>query len=89
MLYECLTGQSPFAAEVPYTLMHAILTAPVVPPSQVEPRVDQDLDAIVLRAMNRDPKGRFPSLRALGRALREQVSAGARTSGPPGRTTAE
>jgi serine/threonine-protein kinase len=89
MLYECLTGQSPFAADIPYALMHAILTAPVVPPSQVEPRVDQALDAIVLRAMNRDPKGRYPSLRALGRALREHVSAGTRTSGPPARTTAE
>ncbi|MEO7035106.1 MAG: serine/threonine-protein kinase [Polyangiaceae bacterium] len=88
MLYECLTGRSPFAAEIPYALMHAILTAPVVPPSQVEPRVDQALDAIVLRAMNRDPKGRFPSLRALASALREQVTAGARRNGPPGPTTA-
>ena len=88
MLYECLSGRSPFAGEVPYTLMHAILTAPVVPPSQAEPHVDKDLDAIVLRAMYRDPNGRFPSLRALGRALREQVTASARTSRGQGRTTA-
>jgi len=88
MLYECLTGRSPFAAEVPYALMHAILTAPVVPPSQVEPRVEQASDAIVLRAMDRDPKERFPSLRALARALREQVSSSARTSQLPQRTSA-
>ena len=89
MLYECLTGRSPFAAELPYALMHAILTAPVVPPSQVGPRGDQALDAIVLRAMNRDPKARFPSVRALARALGEHVSAGMRTSGPSARTTAD
>ena len=88
MLYECLTGQSPFAGEVPYALMHAILTAPVVPPSQVGPGVDQDFDAIVLRAMDRDPKGRFPSMRALGRALRALNRAGGLTppssrNGPP------
>ncbi len=88
MLYECLTGQSPFAAEVPYALMHAILTAPVVPPSQVEAGIDQGFDAIVLRAMDRDPKERFPSLRALARALREQLTVAARTSQPPERTTA-
>jgi serine/threonine-protein kinase len=88
MLYECLSGRSPFAGEVPYTLMHAILTAPVVPPSQAEPHVDQDLDAIVLRAMARDPNGRFPSMRALGRALREQATASARASRAHGRTTA-
>ena len=89
MLYECLTGQTPFAAEVPYALMHAILTASVVPPSQVQPSVDQDMDAIVLRAMDRDPKGRFPSMSALARALRIQVAVGARTSQPPEQTAAD
>lgn len=88
MLYECLTGSSPFAAEVPYALMHAILTAPVVPPTKVNPHVDQAMDTIVLRAMERDPKGRFPNMRTLARALREQVSTGPRTREPPERTTA-
>lgn len=85
MLYECLTGRSPFLAEVPYALMHAILTAAVVPPSKLEPRVTQGLDAIVLRAMERDPKQRFPSLRALARAL--QNNASERTSTLPERST--
>lgn len=71
MLYESLTGKSPFESEVPYALMHAILTAPVKAPSQVEPRVDPGLDAIVLRAMHREPKERFPNIRALARALRQ------------------
>ncbi|HEY6079171.1 MAG TPA: serine/threonine-protein kinase, partial [Polyangiaceae bacterium] len=87
MLYECLTGRSPFAGEAPYALMHAILTAPVIPPSQLEPRVDQGLDAIVLRAMHRDPNERFPSVRALARALREQVAVPERISRPPERTS--
>ena len=88
MLYESLTGRSPFAAEVPYALMHAILTAQVVPPSHLEPRVDPTFDAIVLRAMHRDPNERFPSLRALARALREQAKTGARASQPPERAIA-
>jgi serine/threonine protein kinase len=88
MLYECLTGRSPFAAEAPYQLMHAILTAPVVAPSELEPLVGQGLDAIVLRAMHREPKDRFPSLRALARALREQGAADGRASKVPERTTA-
>jgi eukaryotic-like serine/threonine-protein kinase len=89
MLYECLSGRSPFAGDVPYTLMHAILTAEVVPPSQAQPHVAPDLDTLVLRAMDRDPNGRFPSLRALSRALREQAIASARTSRADGRTTAD
>jgi serine/threonine-protein kinase len=88
MLYECLTGRSPFAGDAPYALMHAILTAPVVPPSELEPLIGAGLDAIVLRAMHREPKDRFPSLRALARALRELGPAGARASRPPGMTSA-
>ncbi len=88
MLYECLTGRSPFAGDAPYALMHAILTAPVVPPSELEPLVAPGLDAIVLRAMHREPKDRFPSLRAFARALRELGSLGARASRPPERTPA-
>lgn len=88
MLYECLTGRSPFAGDAPYALMHAILTAPVVPPSELEPLIGPGLDAVVLRAMHREPKDRFPSLRALARALRELGSAGARASKLPERAAA-
>jgi serine/threonine-protein kinase len=69
MLYECATGRRPFAGEGHYELMHAIVTSPVVPPSRVRPELPPEFDAIVERAMHRDPAKRFPSLQALGSAL--------------------
>jgi serine/threonine-protein kinase len=69
MLYECLTGERPFAGSSPYEIMHAILNAPVRPPSQHRGAVPAELDGIVLRALSRDPMGRFASVRALGSAL--------------------
>jgi serine/threonine-protein kinase len=69
MLYECATGRRPFAGEGHYELMHAIVTSPVVPPSRVRPELPPEFDAIVERAMHRDPSKRFPSVQALGSAL--------------------
>lgn len=69
MLYECLTGTRPFAGSTPYSVMHAIVSAKVLAPSAIMPSVPAALDAVVLRAMNRDPTQRFPTVRALGEAL--------------------
>jgi serine/threonine protein kinase len=69
MLYECATGQRPFTGDSHYELMHAIVTAPVTPPSQIQPTLPAEFDALVLRAMDRLPAKRFPSIEALGSAL--------------------
>ena len=69
MLYECATGQRPFRGETQYDLMHAILHDEVVPPSQHRPDLGEAFDALVLRALNRTPAERFPSVHALGAAL--------------------
>jgi serine/threonine protein kinase len=69
ILYECATGKRPFRGTSGYDLMHAVLTAPVPPPSVLRPDLPAALDAIVLRAMRRDPSERFACARELGRAL--------------------
>jgi serine/threonine protein kinase len=75
MLYECLTGSKPFAGSTPYAVMHAIVSAKVSPPSALNPTLPAALDEVVLRAMNREPSERFPSLRELGAALLPWASA--------------
>lgn len=69
MLYECATGVRPFSGSSPYELMHAIVTAPVIAPRRLQPALPADFDAVVLRAMARDPAERFPSAHAFGSAL--------------------
>jgi serine/threonine-protein kinase len=78
ILYECATGGTPFWSEDRYDLLHAIMTAPVVPPTELNPRIDPSLDAIVLRALARDPEARFPNVVALGAALWPLASGRAR-----------
>ena len=69
ILYQCLTGKLPFSGDGVYDLFQAIMTAPVLSPSQRVEGVPPELDAIVLRAMSRDPRERFRSVRAFGAAL--------------------
>lgn len=69
MLYECATGTRPFGGGSSYEIMHAIVTEPVTPPSQLVPALSPQFDALVLRAMDKDPGRRFPSIHALGNAL--------------------
>jgi serine/threonine-protein kinase len=69
VLYECATGGTPFWDEDLYELLHAIMTAPVVAPSALNPHLPAAFDALVLRALSRDPGERFPDLAALGAAL--------------------
>jgi serine/threonine-protein kinase len=69
ILYECATGRTPFWSEDRYELLQGIMTGPVVPPSRRNQTVDPVFDAIVLRALARDPQDRFPDVTALGAAL--------------------
>jgi serine/threonine-protein kinase len=69
VLYECVAGALPFSGAGVFDLVQAIMTAPVVAPSQVAPDVPAALDAIILRAMDRDPEKRFASIRAFASAL--------------------
>jgi tRNA A-37 threonylcarbamoyl transferase component Bud32 len=76
LLYECATGIKPFSGSSPYALMHAIVSSKVTAPSSVDPALPDGFDAVVLRAMHRDPKRRFADVRELGAALFPWASAG-------------
>jgi eukaryotic-like serine/threonine-protein kinase len=59
VLYELLTGKRPFVADNMEALLGKILKGEPVPPSQVRQGVPKALDAVVLRAMKRDPVQRY------------------------------
>jgi serine/threonine protein kinase len=66
ILYECSTGRRPFEGETSYALMHAIVTAPLTPPSAHNKSLSPEWDSLVMRAMDRDPARRFRTLQELG-----------------------
>ena len=69
LLYFCLTGRAPFAAEsVPAALAKAMESRPV-PPREWEPSVPASLEWIALRCLARDPSARYASARAMAEDL--------------------
>jgi len=69
ILYEVLSGETPFESERFSELMVKIATEIPRPLDRVVPAVDGALAQIVRRAMARDPAARYPDMAALAQAL--------------------
>ncbi|MEZ6188976.1 MAG: serine/threonine-protein kinase [Planctomycetota bacterium] len=70
ILYACLTGQPPHAGETLQAVLDsAVLRAPR-PPSELQPGVPRELDAICLRCLEKTPGRRFPSAGSVAAVLR-------------------
>jgi serine/threonine-protein kinase len=69
-LYFCLTGREPYdqLKGTPLELIEAINQG-AFPRPRTHRDLPESLEAIILRAMHREPAQRFPSVRDLGRAL--------------------
>jgi len=61
LLYELLTGRPPFLGDSPVAIAYQHVRENPVPPSRVDPEVPPWADAIVLRAMAKDPRDRYQS----------------------------
>ena len=59
VLYELLTGQRPFAGANLEALMAQILKGEPTPPSALRKELPKSIDAVVLRAMKKDPVQRY------------------------------
>ncbi len=77
MLYEMLTGIVPFDDPSPTAVALQHLTMPPPPPSQVNPNLNQATEDVLLKALSKEPSGRYPSGAELMSALRRAVQAGA------------
>ena len=61
MLFEMLTGELPFAGTNVYSMMRAKTSEDPQPPSHFVPDIDPHLQEIILRAIERSPRNRYPS----------------------------
>src|SRR2546428_10673148 len=55
VLYEVATRQHPFASGSQIGVMHAILSACPVSPSQLNPEIPAKLEALILQMLEKDP----------------------------------
>ncbi|MDP8950872.1 MAG: protein kinase, partial [Actinomycetota bacterium] len=64
LLYHCLTGNPPFSGDAGSVARQQIHKAPT-PPRRLNKAISPHLEAVILRALAKDPGGRYPSASAM------------------------
>ena len=59
LLYEMLAGRPPFKGDTAVSVAYQHVSEAVIPPSQLNPEISAELDAVVLRALAKDRNERF------------------------------
>ncbi|AEI66357.1 serine/threonine-protein kinase [Corallococcus macrosporus] len=79
VLWEMLTGGRLFDGDSEVAVLRAVQQSAIPPPARLNPDVPADLDAAVVRALERDPALRFQTAAELERALAQCVLTHARS----------
>ncbi len=69
VLYEILTGITPFRGDNPFAIMMQHVHEQPPPPSLINSNVTPALSAVVLRSIAKDPAARYPSATAMALVL--------------------
>jgi serine/threonine-protein kinase len=59
VLYEMVTGRPPFTADTPVAIAYKHVSETAALPSEIEPRVPRDLEAVIMQAMSKQPQARY------------------------------
>ncbi|MFG2876056.1 protein kinase [Streptomyces sp. NPDC048337] len=89
MLFQLLTGRIPFDADSPLAIAYAHVQEEPVAPSSINRSVTPAMDALVARALKKNPNERFPTAAAMGDEIARVLASG-QTGAPvivPGATT--
>lgn len=70
ILYELLTGRTPFEAHHSAVMAYKHLSTPPPPPSDFTP-IDPELEALILKCLAKDPDERVQTVEALSDALKD------------------
>ncbi|MGW8888492.1 protein kinase domain-containing protein [Streptomyces sp. NPDC055749] len=82
MLFQLLTGRIPFDADSPLAIAYAHVQEEPVAPSAINRSITPAMDALVARALKKNPNERFPSAAAMQDEVTRVLNAGGRTGAP-------
>lgn len=74
VLYEMVTGRVPFQSDTSYSIIHAQIFDPPPMPSSLNEQVGPELEAVLLKALEKEPENRFKSAGELMAAFRQAAA---------------
>src|SRR5258708_4592245 len=74
MLFEMLSGQLPFRAETPYSMMHMHVNEQPPPVREQRAELPPGIDQIISKALAKDPDKRYASAGALAEAFKSALT---------------
>lgn len=85
LLYHMLTGQPPFSGTTPLAIVWKHIREQPIPPSQLNPAITPPIERVILRALQKDPKKRFMSAKALSQAYSNALKPSQQANAYPGK----
>ena len=83
VLYELLTSRCPFQAETPAAILIKQVQDPLPRPKTFAPEVPENVEAVIFKALAKDPSLRFQSMREFIRAMNDVLQNKAFTPATP------
>jgi serine/threonine protein kinase len=69
LLYQLCTGRVPFDADTPYAIILKHISAPLPAPTSLRPDLPRDFEAVILKAMSKEPRHRYQTAGEMAQAL--------------------
>lgn len=83
ILYEIFTGRVPFSGDSPIAVGFQQLKDPPTDPREINPQVPEDVTAVILKALEKDPFRRFRSVQEMRDAIEQTFGKAAASVSPP------
>ena len=85
VLYELLTLARPFQGDTPQQITRRVALEDPTPPMELRPNVPRDLSVVCMKALEKDPAKRYPSMADFARDLRRYLRCEPILARPAGR----
>lgn len=82
VLYELICGHKPFEGENLLACFHQLMKQGIEPPSVYRPDIPEELENIIMKALERDREERYPTAAALRHDIERFLILGGYTVGP-------
>jgi predicted Ser/Thr protein kinase/tetratricopeptide (TPR) repeat protein len=73
VLYELVVGRVPFSADTPFSIIHDHIYKPLPRPREINPRVPEDVERVLFKALAKSRADRYAKVEDLVSAFRQAV----------------